>query len=194
MMNEQLTELIFVLDRSGSMAGLEKETIGGFNSLVKKQCELPGKTDVTAVLFDDEYDVLWEGIEAEKAVLTEKEYYVRGMTALLDAVGKTILSVSQRLANTAEDERPKKVLFVITTDGYENASREFTYNKVKEMIKHQQEQNQWEFLFIGANIDAAKEAGHIGVSEKDAIQFEASTAGVQKMYASVHENLAIRRK
>ena len=193
-MNEQLTELIFILDRSGSMAGLENDTIGGFNSLVKKQCELPGKTNVTAVLFDDEYEVLWEGMDAEKAVLTEKEYYVRGMTALLDAVGKTILSVRGRLANTASDKLPRKVLFVITTDGYENASREFTYKKVKEMIKFQQEKHQWEFLFIGANIDAAEEAGNLGVSEKDAIQFEASTVGVQKMYASVHEELAVRRK
>ena len=193
-MNEQLTELIFILDRSGSMAGLENDTIGGFNSLVKKQCELPGKTNVTAVLFDDEYEVLWDGVDAEKAVLTEKEYYVRGMTALLDAVGKTILSVKGRLANTAADKLPRKVLFVITTDGYENASREFTYEKVKEMIKFQQEKHQWEFLFIGANIDAAEEAGHLGVSEKDAIQFEASTIGVQKMYASVHEELAVRRK
>ena len=193
-MNEQLTELIFILDRSGSMAGLENDTIGGFNSLVKKQCELPGKTIVTAVLFDDEYEVLWEGMDAEKTVLTEKEYYVRGMTALLDAVGKTILSVRGRLANTAADKLPRKVLFVITTDGYENASREFTYEKVKEMIKFQQEKHQWEFLFIGANIDAAEEAGHLGVSEKDAIQFEASTVGVQKMYASVHEELTVRRK
>ena len=193
-MNEQLTELIFILDRSGSMAGLENDTIGGFNSLVKKQCELPGKTIVTAVLFDDEYEVLWEGMDAEKTVLTEKEYYVRGMTALLDAVGKTILSVRGRLANTAADKLPRKVLFVITTDGYENASREFTYKKVKEMIKFQQEKHQWEFLFIGANIDAAEEAGNLGVSEKDAIQFEASTVGVQKMYASVHEELAVRRK
>ncbi len=193
-MNEQLTELIFILDRSGSMAGLENDTIGGFNSLVKKQCELPGKTIVTAVLFDDEYEVLWEGMDAEKTVLTEKEYYVRGMTALLDAVGKTILSVRGRLANTAADKLPRKVLFVITTDGYENASREFTYKKVKEMIKFQQEKHQWEFLFIGANIDAAEEAGHLGVSEKDAIQFEASTVGVQKMYASVHEELTVRRK
>ncbi|WP_455661666.1 vWA domain-containing protein [Pradoshia sp.] len=194
MMNEQVTELIFVLDRSGSMAGLENDTIGGFNSLVKKQRELPGKTNVTAVLFDDAYEVLWEGLDADKAVLTEKEYYVRGMTALLDAVGKTILGVSQRLATTAEDKRPRKVLFVITTDGYENASMEFTYEKVKEMINYQQEKHEWEFLFIGANIDAAKEASHIGVSEKDAIQFEASPCGVQKMYASVHEELAVRRK
>ena len=193
-MNEQLTELIFILDRSGSMAGLENDTIGGFNSLVKKQCELPGKTIVTAVLFDDEYEVLWEGMDAEKTVLTEKEYYVRGMTALLDAVGKTILSVRGRLANTAADKLPRKVLFVITTDGYENASREFTYEKVKEMLKFQQDKHQWEFLFIGANIDAAEEAGHLGVSEKDAIQFEASTVGVQKMYASVHEELTVRRK
>ena len=193
-MNEQLTELIFILDRSGSMAGLENDTIGGFNSLVKKQCELPGKTNVTAVLFDDEYEVLWEGMDAEKTVLTEKEYYVRGMTVLLDAVGKTILSVRGRLANTAADKLPRKVLFVITTDGYENASREFTYEKVKELIRFQQEKHQWEFLFIGANIDAAEEAGNLGVSEKDAIQFEASTVGVQKMYASVHEELAVRRK
>ncbi len=193
MMNKQLTELIFVLDRSGSMAGLEKDTIGGFNSLVKKQCDLPGKTAVTAILFDDEYEVLWEGKDANQVVMTEKEYYVRGMTALLDAVGKTILSVGQRLAHTAEDARPGKVIFVITTDGYENASVEFTYDKVKEMIRHQQEKYHWEFLFIGANIDAAKEAGQLGVAEQDACQYEASPVGVQKMYASVHMKLAEKR-
>lgn len=194
MMNEHLTELIFILDRSGSMAGLEKETIGGFNSLVKKQCTLPGKTAVTTVLFDEEYEVLWDGRDADQAVLTEKDYYVRGMTALLDAVGKTILRVGQRLATTAEEERPVKVLFVITTDGYENASKEFSYEKVNEMIRHQQEKYNWEFLFLGANIDVAKEAGQLGVHEEDTCQFEATPDGVKEMYASVQMKLAEKRR
>ena len=162
-MNRDLTEIIFLLDRSGSMAGLETDTIGGFNAFIEKQRQLEGETIVTAVLFDDRYEILWNGIDANKAILTDKEYYVRGSTALLDAVGKTILDVGYRLSKTSEETRPGKVIFVITTDGMENSSKEFTYEKVKELIKHQQEKYNWEFIFLGANIDAAKEAGNIGI-------------------------------
>jgi len=146
-MNDK-TEIVFILDRSGSMAGLESDTIVGFNSFIEKQKRL-GETVVTTVLFDDRYQVLWNGVLANQVTLTDKEYYVRGMTALLDAVGKTIIEVGQRLSNTAESERPNKVIVVITTDGMENASREFTYGKVKELITHQQEKYQWEFIFMG---------------------------------------------
>jgi uncharacterized protein YegL len=193
-MNMNLTEIIFLLDRSGSMGGLETDTIGGFNSFIEKQRQLEGETIVTAVLFDNRYEILWNGIDANKVELTDKEYYVRGSTALLDAVGKTILDVGYRLSKIDDSERPGKVIFVITTDGLENSSREFTYQKVKELIKHQQEKYNWEFIFLGANIDAAEEAGSIGISSDNAYSFQASKAGVQNMYCMACEAVSERRQ
>jgi uncharacterized protein YegL len=193
-MNMNLTEIIFLLDRSGSMAGLESDTIGGFNAFVEKQRELEEETLVTAVLFDDKYEILWNGINANNAKLTSREYFVRGTTALLDAVGKTILDVGLRLSQTNEEERPGKIIFVITTDGMENASREFTYKKIKELISHQQEKYNWEFIFLGANIDASKEADSIGISKNNAYSFEASKAGVVEMYNVVCEAVSERRE
>jgi uncharacterized protein YegL len=192
-MNKQVTEIIFLLDRSGSMSGLEKDTIGGFNAFIKNQCQLDGETVVTAVLFDDSYEVLWNGTSANQVKLTEKEYYVRGSTALLDAVGKTIMDVGYRLSHTEEEKRPGKVIFVITTDGEENASREYTYSKVKELIRHQQEKYNWEFIFMGANIDAAKEADSLGIQIENAFNFEASEKGVEIMYNRVCEAVSERR-
>jgi hypothetical protein len=189
-----LTEIIFLVDRSGSMGGLESDTIGGFNAFVEKQKQMSGATMVTTVLFDDKYELLWSGINAEKVRLTEKEYFVRGCTALLDAVGKTILDVGCRLSNTLEVDRPDKIIFVITTDGMENASREFTYDKVRELIKHQQDKYNWEFIFLGANIDAAKEASSIGISQANAYNFEASKDGVEMMYCMVAEAVSEKRK
>jgi len=193
-MNMNLTEIVFLLDRSGSMGGLESDTIGGFNAFIEKQRQLAGETLVTAVLFDDRYEILWNGANAQEVKLTDKEYYVRGCTALLDAVGKTILDVGHRLSQTCEDARPGKVIFVITTDGLENASREFTYKKVKELIKHQQEKYCWEFIFLGANIDAAKEADSIGISMDNAYNFESSKAGVENMYCVVSEAVSEKRR
>ncbi|MBD3108822.1 VWA domain-containing protein [Bacillus sp. AGMB 02131] len=181
-MNNRLTEIILLLDRSGSMNGLEEDTIGGINSLITKQREMEGQTQLTLALFDDQYELVWNGIDAADARLTEDVYYVRGMTALLDAVGKTILDVGDRLASTREEDRPGKVMFVITTDGLENASQEFTRQKVQKMIKHQEEKYNWEFLFMGANIDAAKEAEDIGIKAESACCFEASSEGVQEMF------------
>jgi uncharacterized protein YegL len=192
-MNNNLTEIIFLLDRSGSMAGLESDTVGGFNAFVKKQSELEGETILTTVLFDDEYEVLWSGIDARAAKLTEDEYFVRGTTALLDAVGKTILDVGYRLSKTNEDRRPNKVIFVITTDGMENASREFTYAKVKELIQHQQEKYSWEFIFMGANIDVAKEADSLGIDIENSYNFEATHKGVENMYEMVSESITEKR-
>lgn len=185
--NKNLTEVVFLLDRSGSMAGLERDTIGGFNGFVKRQSEAEGKTLVTTVLFDDRYEVLSQGAAAEEVKLTEKEYYVRGCTALLDAVGKSIVEVGHRLANTSEDQRPGSVIFAITTDGLENASCEFSYGKIKEMIKHQQEKYRWEFIFMGANIDVAQEADNLGISAENAYNFEATEEGVEMMYAKMCE-------
>ncbi|MBY0148636.1 vWA domain-containing protein [Neobacillus niacini] len=193
-MNSNLTEIIFLLDRSGSMGGLEGDTIGGFNAFIKNQRKLEGKTLVTGVLFDDQYEVIWNGVEAEKVKLTGEVYYVRGCTALLDAVGKTILDVGCRLSKTDEADRPGKVIFVITTDGFENASREFTYGKVKELIQHQQEKYNWEFIFLGANIDAKKEADSLGIDIENAYNFEATEIGVECMYKMVSEEVTERRQ
>lgn len=181
-MNQNLTEIIFLLDRSGSMGGLEGDTIGGFNAFLEKQNQLEGETLITAVLFDDRYELLWSGINAKTAKLTEKEYTVRGSTALLDAVGKTILDVGCRLAGTSEDRRPAKVIFVITTDGLENASREFTREKVRELIRHQQEKYAWDFIFMGSNMDSVQEAGSMGITRANAFSFKASREGVEDMY------------
>ncbi len=193
-MKRDRTEIIFLLDRSGSMGGLETDTIGGFNGFVAKQRQMEGETRVTAVLFDDRYEILWNGVEAGAVKLTEQEYYVRGCTALLDAVGKTILDVGHRLAKTPNDERPGKVIFVITTDGLENASREFTLAKVKELIAHQQEKYSWEFIFLGANIDVAREAGNLGISPDCTFAFTASEAGIGEMYSRLHEEVSTKRR
>jgi uncharacterized protein YegL len=193
-MNKNVTEIVFLLDRSGSMSGLENDTIGGFNAFVERQCQLEGETLLTAVLFDDQYEVLWNGVEAGRARLTEKEYYVRGTTALLDAVGKTILDIGHRLTKTKEEYWPGKVIFVITTDGMENASQEFTHKKVKELIQHQREKYNWEFIFMGANIDAVQEADSIGIDKESAFNFEASEAGVVKMYDKMCEAVTEKRQ
>ena len=193
-MNNNLTEIIFLLDRSGSMSGLESDTIGGFNAFIEKQCKLEGNVSLTTVLFDDQYEILWNGINAAGAKLTKNDYYVRGTTAMLDAVGKTIVDVGHRLSKTAEERRPGKVIFVITTDGMENASREFTHDKVKKLITQQEEKYAWEFIFIGANMDAAKEASFMGIQEENAFNFVASEVGVETMYEMINENVAKRRK
>lgn len=192
-MDMNLTEIIFLLDRSGSMGGLESDTIGGFNTFIEKQSKIDGETIVTAVLFDDKYEILWNGIDARNVKLTSKEYFVRGYTALLDAVGKTILEVGYRLSRVEESKLPGKVIFVISTDGLENASREFTYEKVKELNKHQHEKYSWEFIFLGANIDTAKEANNLGISADNAYNFEASRDGVDKMYCKVCEAVTEKR-
>ncbi len=192
-MNKNLTEIIFLLDRSGSMSGLERDTIGGFNSFLERQCQHKGETLVTTVLFDDAVEILWNGVNAKSVKLTRKDYYVRGSTSLLDAIGKTILDVGNRLARTPEATRPGSVIFVITTDGMENSSMEFTYSKVKELIHHQQEKYSWQFLFMGANIDVAKEAESLGIQEDQAFHFEATDTGVEIMYDSVCEMVSEKR-
>ncbi|MGA4721459.1 vWA domain-containing protein [Fictibacillus nanhaiensis] len=192
-MNKNVTEIVFLLDRSGSMSGLEKDTIRGFNSFVKRQVERKGKTLLTAVLFDDHYEILWNGVSAEQVQLTSEDYYVRGTTALLDAVGKTILDVGYRLSRTEENVRPDKVIFVITTDGMENASSEFTHEKVKRLIEHQQEKYNWEFIFMGANIDVIAEAQSLGIKEEDAFRFDATHDGVENLYSMMYEEIIQRR-
>lgn len=193
-MYRNCTEIIFLLDRSGSMGGLESDTIGGFNAFIEKQRNLEGETLVTTVLFDDRYEILWNGVDAKDVLLTEKEYYVRGTTALLDAIGKTILDVGHRLARSRDEEGRRKVIFVITTDGLENASREFTREKIKYFIRHQQQKYDWEFIFLGANIDTVKEAGSLGIERHNAYNFEATEEGLKTMYCMVSEAVSERRK
>ena len=183
-MRENLTEMVFVLDRSGSMSGLAADTIGGFNELIEKQKKIEGDAYVTTVLFDHEYEVLHDHVAlGEVAPLTDKEYFARGSTALLDAVGRTINAVGARLAATPEEERPAHVVFVITTDGMENASREYTAKQVREMVEHQQQKYSWQFVFLGANMDAVSEAWNLGISAKYAADFTPSHSGVRKMYS-----------
>jgi uncharacterized protein YegL len=183
-MNQSLTEIVFILDRSGSMNGLENDTIGGFNGFVKKQAEA-GQTSLTTVLFDDQYEILHNGIDARDIMLTEREYFTRGCTALLDAVGKTINDVGKRLNEKPEASRPGKVIFVITTDGLENASKEFSYDEVNKMIAHQSEKYNWEFIFMGANIDVVKEGAKLGIKADRSFNFTTSSAGISSMYAKV---------
>lgn len=183
-MRENLTEMVFVLDRSGSMSGLAADTIGGFNELIEKQKKIEGDAYVTTVLFDHEYEVLHDHVALKDvAPLTDKEYFARGSTALLDAVGRTINAVGARLAATPEEERPAHVVFVITTDGMENASREYTAKQVREMVEHQQQKYSWQFVFLGANMDAVSEARNLGISAKYAADFTPSHSGVRKMYS-----------
>ena len=188
----KVTEIVFILDRSGSMGGLESDTIGGFNSFIEKQCQMEGETIVTTVLFDDRYEILWNGVDGEKAKLTEKEYYVRGTTALFDAVGKTILDVRRRLKTAKKKEEPEKVIMVITTDGMENASREFSMEKVRKLVEQQTKEG-WEFLFLGASLDSAREARDMGISKEDVHQFVASDAGVKEMYTVLSRAVSDKR-
>ncbi|TYS67415.1 VWA domain-containing protein [Sutcliffiella horikoshii] len=192
-MNKNLTEIIFLLDRSGSMGGLEKDTIGGFNAFLERQCRHEGETLVTTVLFDDEVEILWNGVDAKNVTLTREDYYVRGTTSLLDAIGKTIIDVGNRLSRTKKASRPGHVIFVITTDGMENSSVEVTYPRVKELIRHQEEKYSWQFIFMGANIDVAKEAENLGIQGDRAFNFEATNKGVEMMYENVCDIVSEKR-
>ncbi len=185
-MKKNLTEMVFILDRSGSMHSLTPDTIGGFNSMIESQKKEEGEAFVTTVLFDDQYELLHDHVDIQEIKpITNKEYYARGMTALLDAVGKTINSVGSRLSNTPEDERPDKVVFVITTDGLENASMEFNKNAIKEMIEHQQDKYSWTFIFLGANMDAVGEAASLGIDASHSHTYTASAKGTSSVYASL---------
>ena len=175
------TEIICLLDRSGSMQGLEKDTIGGYNAFIQNQAALAGETKITTILFDDTYELIHNGVSAGEAVLQEKQYFVRGSTALYDAVGRTILDVNNRIMKSAESENPDTVIFVITTDGYENSSREYTAQMINYMITEQKQQHGWNFLFFGADIDAQTSGSELGISREDIYEFKASPRGVKNM-------------
>lgn len=185
-MKQNLTEIVFILDRSGSMAGLEKDTIGGFNAMMEKQKKEPGEALISTVLFDNNTQVIHDRVPLERMEpLTEKEYFVRGCTALLDAVGGAIHHIGNVHKYAREEDRPEKILFVITTDGMENASRRYSYDRVRAMVQRQQEKYGWEFLFLGANIDAAEEAGRFGIRPECAADYHADSKGTAVVYESV---------
>ena len=193
-MRKNLTEIVFILDRSGSMSGLEKDTIGGFNAMIEKQHKEPGEAYISTLLFDNETQVIHDRVSLNKVpALTEKEYFVRGCTALLDAVGGAIHHIGNVHKYAREEDRPEKTLFVITTDGMENASRTYTYDKVKAMITRQKEKYGWEFLFLGANIDAAKEAGRFGIAPERAANYHADTKGTNVIYETLSSAIGTYR-
>ena len=182
-MKKGLTELVFILDRSGSMGGLESDTIGGFNSMLKKQREEAGECRVTTVLFDNRYTLLHDRIDIRAvSPMTEKEYFVGGSTALLDAMGRTIHKIAAVQRNTAEEYRAEKVIFIIITDGAENASREYSADRVKKLIEEEKEKHGWEFLFLGANIDAVETAGRFGIAADRAVEYVPDEAGTALNY------------
>ena len=185
---QNLTELVFILDRSGSMAGLEADTIGGFNAMIEKQKKEPGEAFVSTVLFDNDSQVIHDRVDIGSIrPMTDRDYYVRGCTALLDAVGGAIHHIGNVHKYARPEDRPEKTLFVITTDGMENASRRYTYEKVRGMIQRQKEKYGWEFLFLGANIDAAKEAARFGIDADCAADYHADSKGTAVIYEAVSE-------
>ena len=187
-MKKNLTEIVFILDRSGSMAGLVDDTIGGFNSMIRRQKDEAGQAYVSTVLFDNYTEVIHDRLDIRKIrPLTRKEYYVRGCTALLDAVGQSIRHIGNVHKYAREEDRPGKTLSIITTDGMENASREYTYERVRKMIEHQREKYGWEFLFLGANMDAAREAARFGIEEDRAANYHADRQGTAVIYEAMSE-------
>lgn len=193
-MKKNLTELVFILDRSGSMQGLEGDTIGGFNAMIEKQKKEPGEAFVSTVLFDDRAEVLHDRVKlGEVHPITEKEYYVRGCTALLDAIGGAIHHIGNIHKYARPEDVPEHTLFVITTDGMENASRRYSARRVKEMIQRQKEKYGWEFLFLGANIDAVETARHFGIGADRAVNYHSDHEGTQLNYEVLSEAVSAVR-
>ena len=193
-MKKNLTQLVFILDRSGSMTGLESDTIGGFNSMLKKQKEEEGECIITTVLFDHEVELLHDRIDI-RAVrpLTKQDYTVKGSTALLDAIGKTIHKIGNAEKNTAEEYRAEKVMVVIITDGEENSSRFYSLREVKHMIERQKERYGWEFIFLGANIDAVETATRFGIDRDMAVDYVPDKEGVELNFRMMSEAVASYR-
>lgn len=184
--HNNITEMVFILDRSGSMAGLEKDTIGGFNSLIEKQKKQDGKCYVSTVLFDHETQVIHDRVKlADIKPMTEEDYFVRGCTALIDAIGSAIHHIKNIHKYARREDVPEHTMFVIITDGYENASHKYSSNQVKKMIEHEKEKYGWEFLFIGANIDAVETAKHFGINEDRAVNYHADEKGTGVVYDTV---------
>ena len=202
-MKKNLTEIVFILDRSGSMSGLEADTVGGFNAMIAKQKKEPGEALISTVLFDDESVVVHDRVPVQNiAPMTERDYYVRGCTALLDAIGGAIHHIGNVHKYARAEDVPEHTLFVITTDGMENASRRYDSERVKQMIErqktrygweHEKEKYGWEFLFLGANIDAVETAGRFGIGADRAVDYHADRAGTQLNYEVLSEAVSAVR-
>ena len=194
-MKKNLTELVFVLDKSGSMSGLEKDTIGGYNSMLKEQRGVNGECIITTVLFDHRCELLHDRIDIRAVKpITGKEYFVGGSTALLDALGMTIHKIAAAQKNTAEAYRAEKVMFVIITDGEENASRQYSVRQVREMIRLEKERYGWEFIFLGANIDAVETAGRFGIDADRAVDYVPDSRGTELNFRMMSETVAAFRE
>ena len=194
-MRKGLIELVFILDRSGSMSGLETDTIGGFNSMIANQKKGEGEAIVSTVLFDDQAEVLHDRINIEKIeLMSDEQYYVRGCTALLDAVGGAIHHIGNIHKYARDEDRPEKTLFIITTDGLENSSKIYNYDRVKNMIERQKESFGWEFIFLGANIDAVEVAGRFGIKASRAVNYESDSKGTQLNYSVISETVTRMRQ
>ena len=193
-MNDKMTELVMILDKSGSMSGLEKDTIGGYNAMLEKQKAQEGSVHVTTVLFDHHIEILHDRLPIGCIEpLTEKEYQVGGMTALLDAVGSTINRIDKIQQAEAEENRAGKVIFVITTDGFENSSHEFSYSTLKKLIETHQKEKDWEFIFLGANMDAVAEAEKIGITADRSATFMNDSEGIAANYEVLSETVSMMR-
>ncbi|MCR5303489.1 MAG: hypothetical protein K6E33_02925 [Lachnospiraceae bacterium] len=194
-MRKDLTEVVFILDRSGSMSGLEGDTIGGFNSMLEKQKKEEGEAIISTILFDDRSEVLYDRVPVAKVEpMNENQYYVRGCTALLDAIGGAVHHIADIHKNAGEDNVPEKTLFIITTDGMENASHKYDYKKVKKMVEKQKKKHGWEFLFLGANIDAIEVAGRFGISADRAVNYECDSVGTALNFKVLSETVSAVRK
>ena len=194
-MRKGLTEIVFILDRSGSMGGLELDTIGGYNSLIAKQKKEEGEAIISTVLFDDTCEVLHDRKNLDQIKpLTDKDYYVRGCTALLDAVGGAIHHIGNVHKYARDEDRPEKTLFIITTDGMENSSKRYNYAQVKQMVERQKEKYGWEFLFLGANIDAAAEAERFGIRRDRAVNYHCDSVGTEINYKALSKAVSSVRQ
>ena len=193
-MKQNLTEIVFILDRSGSMSGLESDTVGGFNSMLDKQRKEEGKVLISTVLFDHMTEVLHDRVPLDQVKdLTEEDYTVRGCTALLDAVGGAIHHIGNVHKYARPEDIPQKTLFIITTDGLENASHRYSYDRVQQMIRHEQEKYGWEFLFLGANMDAAKEAARFGIRQEHAVNYRCDCEGTAVNYEAISDAITEAR-
>lgn len=193
-MKNNFTELVFILDKSGSMYGLENDTIGGFNSMLEKQKAVEGKCRITTVLFDNTYQLLHDRIDIQAITpMTNAEYFVGGSTALLDAIGLTINKISGVQKSSTKNYRADKVMFVIITDGMENASQEYSTQQIRHMIEHEKKQHGWEFIFLGANIDAVKTAKDFGINEDNAADYVPDSKGTRLNFKAMSETIACYR-
>lgn len=193
-MKKDITELVFILDRSGSMSGLESDTIGGFNSMIDKQKKQDGTCYVSTVLFDNVSEVLHDRVDLKHIPkMTDKDYTVRGCTALIDAIGGAIKHIGNIHKYARPEDVPAHTMFIIITDGYENASHHYTSTQVKQMIERQTKKYGWEFIFLGANIDAVETAANFGIREECAVNYHSDSVGTQLNYDVMSETVSAVR-